>query len=109
MISSQHWQFRSTADAISHIGVVYASTSGPQELNTLATNRLLQSVGESPSPDILWSLRYQQHNSLDLVFDESVLDLVKAQWRDIVGENGGDFLAFEDRNPVGDDEDEEYL
>jgi hypothetical protein len=42
------------------------------------------------------------------VFEESVLDDVKSQWRDIVGEDGGEFLAFEDRNPVGDDDDEEY-
>jgi hypothetical protein len=42
------------------------------------------------------------------VFDESILDSVKTQWKDIVGDDGGDFLVFEDRNPVGDGEDEEY-
>jgi hypothetical protein len=63
---------------------------------------------ESPKPLVLWSLQYQQHHSLDLVFDEIVLDDVRSLWREIVGEGEGEFLVFEDRNPVGDEDDEEY-
>jgi hypothetical protein len=96
------------ANTFGTIGVVYTSTSGPQELAPLAVERLLLSVEDLPTPRVLWSLQYQQHKSLDLVFDESILDDVKSQWREIDGENGGEFLMFEDRNPVGGDEDEEY-
>ena len=94
-----------------------------------AISRLLDLVGESPSPRSLWTLKYEQPDqaitvssdvggpdntivfpapSSDLVFDESILERVKAAWQKIMGPDfrSEDFLVFEDRNPVGDDDDE---
>lgn len=82
---------------------------------------------ESEKPRILWQLQYQQRfnipsalddvgegksirlpaSSVDLAFDENTLGSVKAAWQMITGGQPQDFLVFEDRNPVGDDDDDE--
>lgn len=109
------------------IGVLYATTSGDQGLITAAIAQLIQSVEEPEKPQILWQLQYQQRcdippssdnideeksitlpaSSVDLAFDETILDSVKAAWQRITGDQPQDFLVFEDRNPVGDDDDDE--
>lgn len=109
------------------LGVLYATTSGDQGLNTAAIAQLLQCVDEPAKPQVLWQLRYQQHcdvlssssnigeeksitlpaSSVDLAFDENILDSVKAAWQKITEGQPQDFLVFEDRNPVGDDDDHE--
>jgi hypothetical protein len=41
---------------------------------------------------------------MDLAFDDDVFDNVKEVWQKIVGEDGGEFLAFKDREVYDDDE-----
>lgn len=109
------------------IGVLYATTSGDQGLILAAIAQLIQSVQEPEMPRILWQLQYQQRrdipsssdhideeksiilpaSSVDLAFDEEILDSVKDAWQRITGDQPQDFLVFEDRNPVGDDNDDE--
>lgn len=109
-------------------GILYASTSVSSEngfvLLSKAVDALLASVDVSPAPDVLWSAQYQQHASsgaeilpadnervlsfpspsMDLAFDDTILDNVKVVWQNIVGEDGGDFLVFQDREQYDDDE-----
>ncbi|KAF1991670.1 hypothetical protein K402DRAFT_409784 [Aulographum hederae CBS 113979] len=113
--------------------VLYASTSsdGPRafELLDAATNRLLEATNETPKPSVLWSLRYQQRSgdsnggqtvvnvkeqmvtfplpSLDLAFDDSVIDRVKVAWQQIMGPDATGFMVFKDREGVGEDDDED--
>jgi hypothetical protein len=110
-------------------GILYASTSlngdKGRDLLDKATQALLSAVNTSPAPEILWSMQYQhrpssgsdplptQSNSqvlrfpppsMDLAFDDAVFDNVKEVWQKIVGEDGGEFLAFKDREVYDDDE-----
>ena len=101
--------------------MVYASTllPGPEGYGLLdqALKKFLQTV-EEPQLNILWSLRYTQRcptggskttkmpkeggiitfaeSSVDLAFDDGVLEDVKRAWTDITGEASG-FMQFEDR------------
>ena len=88
-----------------------------------ATDALLASVDVTPAPTKLWSVQYRQHASsgseaslggdehilrlppppMDLAFDDVILDNVKEVWQKIVGDDGGEFLVFQDRE-VYDDE-----
>lgn len=68
---------------------------------------------------VLWCLRYTQRShresetssrvvvfpppSLDMAFDEDVLGRVEQVWKMVDGE--GDFMQFEERGGLGDDED----
>ncbi|MCJ1248253.1 Rab proteins geranylgeranyltransferase component A [Trapelia coarctata] len=111
--------------------VIYASTlcAGPQgyELLDRALEKLLDTI-EEPEPSILWSLRYAQRcpstdhrtttelpkeggmitfaeTTIDLAFDDGVLQDVKRAWTNITGETTG-FMQFENRGPgIDDDED----
>lgn len=110
-------------------GILYASTSlqGDEgfELLEKGVQALLSSVDLTPSPITLWSVRYRQQPSsesgslsnmndhivrfpplsMDLAFDDSILDQVKEVWQKIVGEGAeGEFLVFQDREPYDDDE-----
>ncbi|KAF2434865.1 hypothetical protein EJ08DRAFT_627082 [Tothia fuscella] len=105
--------------------VIYASTSGKQEINALAVDCLLRQVAAEPVPKVLWTMQYEQHagswqedeavehegvitmkpSSLDLVFDENILSEVESAWKKVLGDDAGTFLTFEDRNSVGDDDD----
>jgi len=105
--------------------VIYATTSGNQVLISVAITELLQTVDEASRGQVLWNLQYQQslesssssnfddgktislaESSIDLAFDENILESVKAAWQKITGGEERDFLMFEDRNPVGDEDDE---
>ena len=118
------------------LGVIYGSfgLSGSRGYLLLeaAINRLLQSVSEA-NAKVLWSLRYTQLGrtstipdgvqalkssfpsdrvicfpppSLDLAVDDSTIDIVKAAWKVIMGEEAVDdeFMDFEDREGASDDE-----
>jgi hypothetical protein len=94
------------------------------ELLKKAIRGLLVAVPVSPMPDILWSAEYRQHASsgsetipfedehvlrfpppsMDLAFDDAILDNVKGVWQSIVGEEDGEFLVFQDREQYDDDE-----
>ncbi|GME53044.1 uncharacterized protein LTHEOB_1611 [Neofusicoccum parvum] len=108
-------------------GVLYGFTSlagehGAKLLNT-AVEALLLDVNETPAPKTLWSLRYEQrassppnttHNSilafpppsLDLKFDDTILERVKPMWEKIMGADADPefFMKFEDRENVDDDD-----
>lgn len=107
-------------------GVIYSSVSIPgpqgQSLIEQAVGKLLDSAAD-PEAKVLWALRYTQlgrsdetpseltvlpHNilafpppSLDLAFDDSVLDTVKEAWRLVMGHEtaGQEYMVFEDREP----------
>jgi hypothetical protein len=87
-------------------------------------------VDEDPHPSVLWRLKYEQQvqksrdpgpdsaknsvwtivfptPSTDLAFDETILDTVKDAWQKVMGQDAKDFLVFEDRNPVDEEDDEE--
>ncbi|KAF2499262.1 rab geranylgeranyl transferase escort protein-like protein [Lophium mytilinum] len=101
-----------------------------------AVQALLSSKNLQPQPIVLWSLRYEQTSqitqhkesaasartaspderilvfpptSLDLAWDDSVLDQVKGVWRSIMGDDGGEFMVFEDREGVGADDEGDEL
>lgn len=94
-----------------------------------AVSKLLQSVGPTARP--LWSLRYTQSGrdsdssdiaqsvqpdsnniicvpppSLDLAYDDDMVDLVKAAWKVILGDEAKDdeFMSFEDREGAQDED-----
>jgi len=89
-----------------------------------AVDSLLSAHDVSPFPTILWSVEYQQQASsgsetlptdtdhvvrfpppsMDLAFDDAVLDNVKEVWQKIVGDDAGEFLVFQDREVYDDDE-----
>ncbi|KAE8415900.1 GDP dissociation inhibitor-domain-containing protein [Aspergillus pseudocaelatus] len=115
--------------------VIYGSVSHAgaqgQSLIESAVHRLLQSNAE-PDAKVLWSLRYTQLGlssnganarsskfegpssnilcfpppSLDLAFDDALIDRVKDAWQLVMGDkaNEQDFMNFEDREHA-DDED----
>lgn len=109
-----------TGECPSGQSVLYASTqlggTKGSELLQAAVDALLASVGVTPVPTVLWSIKYEQRplsssedlpsgaqvlrfpsSSLDLAFDDTVLENVKGIWQKIVGENAGEFLVFQDR------------
>jgi hypothetical protein len=110
-------------------GVLYASTAlGGQkgfELLRIAVDGLLSAVDVTPAPSVLWSASYQQRPSsgtellptntdtniirfpvptMDLAFDDAVLDNVKDVWQKILGEAAGEFLVFQDREAYDEDD-----
>lgn len=111
-------------------GVLYASTSlggkSGFELLNHATSRLLASVDTSSLPQVLWSLRYEQHavpsveplpvsddakahvlylpsTPLDLAVDDAVFDSVRETWQAITGEDSEQFLMFKNREAEEED------
>jgi hypothetical protein len=108
---------------------LYASTalggSDGFQLLQFATDALLSGADVTPSPAILWSLQYEQRAGaessvlpthpddhalvfppvpLDLATVDSVLDHVKEAWQEIMGDEGGEFLVFADRETYDDNE-----
>ncbi|RJE18284.1 hypothetical protein PHISCL_09379 [Aspergillus sclerotialis] len=114
--------------------VIYGSTGlpGPQGQGLIesAVNELLKVVA-NPTAKVLWSLRYTQLGrdddivnatqavepntrniisfpppSLDLAVDDATIDLVRAAWKAIMGEEAVDdeFMDFEDREGAYDDD-----
>lgn len=117
-------------------GVVYSnislqpSTGYP--LLSSAMNRFLESLAPSPydTPKILWSLNYSRgiasstptisasssesagiitlpaSSSLDIAWDDSILEAVRQAWMKITGLREG-FMTFEDRAGEADDDGDE--
>lgn len=108
---------------------VGASESTGQALIKAALHAVLQTIDESPSPEVLWQIHYQQHSpragsqavtesdsrsivfpssSSDLAFDDSVLDRVKDAWEMITAgdEQRGNFLSFDKREQEVDEGEE---
>ena len=95
----------------------------------MAVQLLLRSLHDEPStPEVLWQLRYGRlaasgsdsgasltgdgnvlHFSdptLDLAFDDRVLEQVRDAWQKITGERDG-FMMFEERGESGEDDGED--
>ncbi|KAB8072514.1 GDP dissociation inhibitor-domain-containing protein [Aspergillus leporis] len=115
-----------TGECPSGQSVIYGSVSTPgasgQSLIESAVHRLLQSTAD-PNAKVLWSLRYTQLGlasnhahpsslehpspniicfpppSLDLAFDDAMIDRVRDSWKLIMGDaaNDHEFMNFEDR------------
>jgi hypothetical protein len=109
-------------------GILYAATSLSSEMGfdllNKATDALLAAVDDTPAPTSLWSMRYKQRASsgseplpptgghilsfpppsMDLAFDDVILDNVKEVWQKIMGDDAGEFLSFKDREAYDDDE-----
>ncbi|KAF2753294.1 rab proteins geranylgeranyltransferase component A [Pseudovirgaria hyperparasitica] len=111
--------------------VLYASIS-PVECDCevilkQAVDTLLLASREEPQPKVLWSLHYKvnlplpevaevdngvrvtgnivelPHTSLDLVFEDAVVDQVQVAWRHVTGQRNSEFLDFEDREGTNED------
>lgn len=99
------------------------SDKSGSDLLEKAVDALLSSVDVSPRPTILWSVKYEQQpssgseslptgdhilrfppSSLDLAFDDAVLDSVKDMWQRVAGDDSGEFLVFQEREAYADDE-----
>jgi hypothetical protein len=86
---------------------------------------LLSTVEVTPTPIVLWSVQYEQHpdeassstpvstdghvlnfppTSMDLAFDDSILDNVREVWQKITGDDAREFLVFQDREVEADDD-----
>jgi hypothetical protein len=103
-----------------------------QRLLETAINRLLESFSDATGkPTVLWSLRFTQVGtregtsdlpllykstksdqilyfappSLDLAFDDSIVESVKQCWKAVLGEEAQDamFMTFDDRETYDDD------
>jgi hypothetical protein len=122
---------------MTQIGVLYASVSLPVEqgkpLLSSAVEELLRITGEASHARVLWNLQYEQHSphsrkhpqlqnqksykrervlklpspSMDLVFDDGVLDSVRWAWQKIMGEEAESdhFLVFLEREDMEEDDD----
>lgn len=113
-------------------GSVSVPSEEGQILLEAAINRLLESFSSVESePKVLWSLRFTQigilddsdrsaciHRStksdeilyfappsLDLAFDDSIVESVRDAWKAVTGEDVGEdtFMTFEDRETYDDD------
>ncbi|KAL0260268.1 Rab proteins geranylgeranyltransferase component A [Diplodia seriata] len=106
----------------------FASPSGEEGVKLLnaAVAALLQSIEGESTPKILWSVHYEQYSrsgndapatthdsivafpppSLDLKFDDSMLDHVRTMWEKIMGDEADPnfFMRFEDREEIDDDD-----
>jgi hypothetical protein len=94
--------------------------------------KLLSTANEEPAPRVLWSMSYVQRGrassnaisepfaqdksgrvltfppaSLDLSFDDTLVDSVRAVWRKTTDAESDDagFLRFEERENIGDSDD----
>lgn len=94
--------------------------------------KLLSTANEEPAPCVLWSMSYVQRGrvgsdtiskpfaqdksgrvltfpptSLDLAFDDALVDSVRAVWRKTMDAEAddADFLRFEERQSIGDSDD----
>ncbi|KAK3707164.1 Rab proteins geranylgeranyltransferase component A [Vermiconidia calcicola] len=108
--------------------VIYSSIAMPHDSGLPHLERavvsLLGGVREQPSPQVLWSLRYQQQHtdleysvtdaqegvivlsalSRDLVLEDSSLDNVKIAWQQITGDSENAFMNFESREGANEEE-----
>ena len=108
-------------------GILYASVTLPHETGYArlqqAIDSLLAGVNESPPPQVLWSMQYQQRVpsepgaavvkgglialpelSNDLVLDDSALTSVRQAWQRITSESEDMFMKFEERGGEEDNE-----
>ena len=96
-------------------GVLYSTTrcsNNSKAVLEAALSALLKSI-ESGEGKLLYSLDYEQEQqsaSLDLAFNDEILQAVEVQWKTIMADENGvtepSFLQFEDREGMNNDEDD---
>ncbi|KAK0947075.1 Rab proteins geranylgeranyltransferase component A [Friedmanniomyces endolithicus] len=104
--------------------VLYASLRGDSSILDTAVQHLLESVGEQPTPKVLWRMQYRHYTeteqprgtttsegvvmlqslSTDIVLEDDVLTDVEEAWRKIMGERAEGCMKFESRECVEEDE-----
>ena len=109
-------------------GILYCTTiSSPVAtvLMEMAINILLSSVKDGDA-QVIYKLSYKQYAdnpsdddvgvaaqipSLDLVFNDRIIDQVEATWKEIMGQEPGasatEFMKFEERKGLYDDDDDD--
>ena len=111
--------------------VVYAQTTYPTShdsflLLNLALTTLLETLNETPKPEVLWTMQYAHRspNAIpnpprnhilttpdvppSLVLEDDLLRDIRGIWETIVGDDErSGFMTFEDREGVGTEEGEE--
>lgn len=98
-------------------GVLYATTlhnNKSKAILELALATFYQSVEEA-KPSLLYRWYYEQKetstSSLDMSFDDQMLDGVEERWKEVIGDNEElQFMQFEERNGMNadDDDNEDY-
>jgi hypothetical protein len=93
-------------------GVLYATTihsSGSKALLGAALSKFLE-IAEDGEGKLLYSLYYEQKQaaaSLDLAFNDEILEKVQTKWKAIVNEEEGPpFMQFEERTGINDEDDD---
>ncbi|KAK1058655.1 Rab proteins geranylgeranyltransferase component A [Friedmanniomyces endolithicus] len=104
--------------------VLYSSLRGDPSYLDTAVQHLLESVGERPKPEVLWRMQYRHHAEAeqprntttsenvvmlqplqtDIVLENDVLKDVEEAWRKIMGDGAAEFMKFESREGVDEDE-----
>jgi hypothetical protein len=99
-------------DADSPLAVLYATTTsspGSKMLLESALAKFLKSA-EQGDGKLLYSLYYEQKHtpaSLDLAFNDQMLEEVETKWKTIVGsEDDSTFMQFEERTGMDDEDDD---
>ncbi|KAK0924528.1 Rab proteins geranylgeranyltransferase component A [Friedmanniomyces endolithicus] len=107
-----------------HSGVLYASLRGDPSYLDIAVQHLLESLAERPKPEVLWRMQYRHHAeaeqprntttsenvvtlqplSTDIVLEDDVLTSAEQAWRKIMGDGAAEFMKFESREGVDEDE-----
>lgn len=93
--------------------MLYAATacsSSSKDLLEATLSRFLQ-VAENGEGELLYSLYYEQEQpatSLDLAFNDQILEEVEMKWKRIVGDETEQaaFMQFEERVGMNDEEDD---
>ena len=99
------------------LGVLYATTQKSDNSKAVleaALSALLKST-EDDEGKLLYSLYYEQEQqasyaSLDLAFNDEILQAVEDQWKTIMADDNGtlegSFMQFEDREGMNNDDDD---
>ena len=103
-----------------HSGVLYATTAHSEHSKNLLDSTLKTFLKSSEEDaELLYTLYYEQEQasrsadqapsnaSLDLAFNDEMLEDVESQWKSIVGDaDATTFMRFEDREGANDYDDE---
>lgn len=104
--------------------MLYASLRGDPSYLDIAVQHLLESLAERPKPEVLWRMQYRHHAeaeqprntttsenvvtlqplSTDIVLEDDVLTSAEQAWRKIMGDGAAEFMKFESREGVDEDE-----
>ncbi|GAB7352575.1 hypothetical protein MBLNU459_g2959t1 [Dothideomycetes sp. NU459] len=111
--------------------IIYASTTATGHRGTTLLDQAIKSLlsTQATGAEVIWALHYEQHlniaeashaaeqgnqikdrvlcfpdPSLDIVFDDAVLDNVKDAWTRIMGDDADGFMMFQEREGAGEED-----